>query len=179
MVEGLVIRKVAGGVDGVVAVVVGATVVVVVGAGVVMGGAIFVGVDDGFVLAEAVLVIGDFAVEACATTSEPPTRLDVLVAARRTLPVLGEFAVVAIAVVSATEELSRTVRNVVPGDVAETGSSATTMEKTLRDNANVPIRTRRRDREAGATPEGRWRRKAFRKLSERGLSVCPCMYFMT
>jgi len=169
-----------------VVVVVGATVVDVVGAGVVLAGgasvvvvgAIFVGVDDGFELREAVLVIGDFGVEACATTSKRPARREVLEAARRTLPVLVEFVVVPMAVVSATEELSRTVRNVVPGDVAETGNSATTIEKTLRDIAKVPIRTKRRDLEGGATLEGRWRRKALRKLSERGLSVCPCMYFM-
>ena len=185
LAEGLVIRKVAGGI-GVVVVVVGATVVVVVGAGVVfaggasvvVGGANVVGVDDGCVFREAVLEMGDLGVETCATRSEPPVRRDVIVANRRMLPLIVEFVVVPVAVVNATEELSRTVRNVVPGDVAETGSSATTMEKTLRDMANVPIRTRRRDREGGTTPEGRWRRKAFKKRSERGLSVCPCRYFM-
>jgi hypothetical protein len=163
LAEGLVIRKVAGGIGGVVVVVVGATVVVVVGAGVVLaggasvvvGGANVVGVDDGCVLREAVLAMGDFGVETCVTRSEPPVRRDVIVANRRMLPLIVEFAVLAVAVVNATEELPRSVRNVVPGDVAETGSSATTMEKTLRDIANVPIRTKRRDREGGATPEGR------------------------
>jgi hypothetical protein len=77
------------------------------------------------------------------------------VAARRTFPALDEFVVARWAVVIATDELSLIVKNVLPGDVTETGNSATTKEKTLSDIANAPIRTKRRDRDRGATPEGR------------------------
>ena len=99
LADGLAIRNVTGAVGAVVVVVGGAIVVVVVGAGVVVAGGAFVvvgGVEfaaavDGCVFFEAVVAIGDLAVETRATGSVLPVRCDDFAATWRALTMLDEF----------------------------------------------------------------------------------------
>ena len=178
------------GVVGVVGVVVekGVTVVVVVEAGAVgvdvdgavMGAVGAVEVDEGFeVLRDAVAAVGDFVIDEFSETSgETPEACGDLVMARRTVPVVDETVLVPSAVISTTGEWSLTVRKVVPGEVAETGNSTITREKTLNESANTLTEAKRRDGGPGIVSHGMMRRIAIRKLWKRPRSECPCMFSM-
>jgi hypothetical protein len=67
----------------------------------------------------------------------------------------------------------------VPGAVADTGISAITSERVLRDSAiRVTTVTARRG-ERGTTPVGRSRRITVRKSPNRPPFGCPRMLFMS